>query len=96
MTLPQEKPPETEMSPGKTVLIQIAGTVIVAVATFVFLYSLALALAFGGQAPLTSFLFTPFVPIVLLVAAGGGWLILYARKRNRLYREAVSRRRRNA
>ena len=93
MTDMPPEPSRYEINPAKTVLIKIAGIVIVAVATMVFLYGLLLALAFGGQTPLASFLFSPFVLIVVLIAAGGLWLILHARRRDKLYRQARKERR---
>ena len=96
MTDMSPEPSRFEINPAKTVLIKIAGIVTVAVATMVFLYGLLLALAFGGQTPLASFLFSPFVLIVVLIAAGGLWLILHARKRDELYRQAWEERRRRA
>jgi len=96
MTDMSPEPSRYEINPAKTVLIKIAGIVTVAVATMVFLYGLLLALAFGGQTPLASFLFSPFVLIVVLIAAGGLWLILHARKRDELYRQARKEPRRRA
>ena len=98
-----DMPPESgatsrghDLNPAKTALLKIAGIVVLAVAAVVFLYGLLLALAFGGQTPLASFLFSPFVVIVVLIAAGGLWLILHARKRDELYRQARIEPRRRA
>ena len=96
MTDMSPEPSRYEINPAKTVLIKIAGIVVLAVATVVFLYGLLLALAFGGQTPLASFLFSPFVLIVALIAAFGLWLILHARKRDRLYRQSRNDRFRGA
>jgi hypothetical protein len=98
-----QMPPETRASqfggtinPGKTVLIKIAGVLVVAVAGMIFLYSLVLALAFGGQTPLLSLLTSSFFMILIVVATAGVGLILHARKRDRLHREAFSQRRRGS
>lgn len=87
----------SEINPGKTALIKIAGTLIVALAGVLLAYTLVLALALGGSDPLVfGYLRAPTTWIFLLLAAGGAGLILHARKRDALYRQNGNRRRRSA
>ncbi len=79
-----------EINPAKTVLIKIAGTLIVAVACALLAFTLLLAFAFGGSEPvLVSFLRAWTTWLFLLIAAGGAGLILHARQRDKLFRQGL-------
>jgi ABC-type phosphate transport system permease subunit len=88
-----DTPPErpfAALNPGKTVLIKIAGTLVIGIAATIIAFWVALAFAFGGSEPiLFSLARDPVIWVCLLIAAGGAGLILYARKRERLYRQML-------
>jgi hypothetical protein len=71
------------------VLIKIAGTLILLAAGAVLAFGAVLTIAFGGTNILSGFLRDPTMLVVLLFAALGVGLILYARHRDKLFRQSL-------
>jgi hypothetical protein len=92
-----DTPPEAErpvsgskINPAHTVLIKIAGTLMVVVAAAIFILGLVLMVAFDGNDPiLLSILRDPVDWGCLLFTAAGVGLIVYARQRETLYRQSL-------
>ena len=92
-----DTPPEADrpvsgskINPANTVLIKIAGALMVVVAAAIFIFGLVLMVAFGGNDPiLLSILRDPVDWGCLLLAAAGVGLIVYARRREKLYRQSL-------
>lgn len=95
---PESRAPD--LNPVRTMLLKIAGILILAVAGVILIYFVLLMVAFGGSDPwpsrLISVLREPVVWGYFVFVALGVGLVLHARRRDRAYRHNVRNRRRMA